>query len=1072
MQRSRTLRLWRIVLLAMTLAALAAGQLALDPVTAQTTPRPVIPAGEEWVFNWLADYSSHETLYSDGGVSGVMTLNSRTRGSARIRSRGDGYVDVSNYLNHATDEYRFHMSDSSPENCFIIDDYETVVEPGFLNGREFTMSMDPPAQQADGSWRFRLNDTLFRTNQSAYAPSIENSTYIGCRGGNYNEFRYRTEDPDVLWKLDDFVPYLESTNQNEFVTRASITKVGQPDQWGNVEVENLTGFITARRVSCPAGNGPFQANDPELRDMRVGVIEALPPSYVQPDPAADKVAYFAVLATCNGKPVQNAELKVYLDVVAGSGGHPELDGRPRGYLNGMKITSDEQFITVRTNDRGMAGFRVEPGRDTRNQRIWIAGEHTVTVESTRFPDARDEATARFKYHNLVQLPDDDGNRYRKLRADTFGYYDAYYATPATISRLIEPTSLGSLANLYQTDQVIQNGLRELDGKPAWPILPLMINDLSLPWGGLFPTIGWDEQRGRVIGKPWQPPHYTHLDGTVVDLSLPRSLFAGWPDAAEAYATHRAVLRNLAALHGRALSSTTLTYRINQTPLTAAAAANVQTQTAAPDLFVDAFTNAEVPAAAPGQPFTTTLSVGNLAGSASASGVSLTATLPADLEFVAAEPAPSSVNGRQLSWQLGELAPDRLALVQLTLRFAPNTAPASEVTLVAAAATTANEANPADNRTELALWSQAPGPDLVVTTNLPRIQLSSTAPATVTFEVANLGNQAAPASSLTLSSPSSMLIFPQPGSAAFNEVYTQTWDLATLAPGERRTITAQLAPLSGGTTPVSFTLEAATSATDLDLDNNQLTVQGRGGAPAYDLAVSLDVDGAANGQIRTGEALTLTLRYTNQGELPAPTSAVTLSLGSGLRLLGATPNPTNVTDAITATWQLGDLAPNASGTISLRVQADQLDALGTPVSALIREATLSLDRHGGNNRATVLLRERPAAPPFDEFEPPPAPPDTTITSGPSGIVTVTEASFSFTGNGGTGDLRFECSLDDASFAPCTSPANYTNLSLGTHRFRVRAVDANNQADPTPAEATWTIQAQPAERFMVYLPQVRR
>ncbi len=51
--------------------------------------------------------------------------------------------------------------------------------------------------------------------------------------------------------------------------------------------------------------------------------------------------------------------------------------------------------------------------------------------------------------------------------------------------------------------------------------------------------------------------------------------------------------------------------------------------------------------------------------------------------------------------------------------------------------------------------------------------------------------------------------------------------------------------------------------------------------------------------------------------------------------------------------------------------------------------------------------------------------------------------------------FECSLDNAAFAPCTSPKAYTNLAVGAHSFRVRAADEAENVDETPATHNWTI-----------------
>jgi hypothetical protein len=81
----------------------------------------------------------------------------------------------------------------------------------------------------------------------------------------------------------------------------------------------------------------------------------------------------------------------------------------------------------------------------------------------------------------------------------------------------------------------------------------------------------------------------------------------------------------------------------------------------------------------------------------------------------------------------------------------------------------------------------------------------------------------------------------------------------------------------------------------------------------------------------------------------------------------------------------------------------------------------------------------------------APPNTTITSGPSGPFNSTSAAFTYTSSevGST----FQCSLDGAAFGTC--PPSYTGLSQGSHSFRVRAIDAAGTIDPTPDLRTWTV-----------------
>lgn len=80
----------------------------------------------------------------------------------------------------------------------------------------------------------------------------------------------------------------------------------------------------------------------------------------------------------------------------------------------------------------------------------------------------------------------------------------------------------------------------------------------------------------------------------------------------------------------------------------------------------------------------------------------------------------------------------------------------------------------------------------------------------------------------------------------------------------------------------------------------------------------------------------------------------------------------------------------------------------------------------------------------------AAPETELTSGPMGDVTVgMQLSYVFTSTTGT---RFECRVDAAAFAACTSPHSITALA-GAHTFEVRALNEAGAADPTPATRSY-------------------
>jgi hypothetical protein len=86
-----------------------------------------------------------------------------------------------------------------------------------------------------------------------------------------------------------------------------------------------------------------------------------------------------------------------------------------------------------------------------------------------------------------------------------------------------------------------------------------------------------------------------------------------------------------------------------------------------------------------------------------------------------------------------------------------------------------------------------------------------------------------------------------------------------------------------------------------------------------------------------------------------------------------------------------------------------------------------------------------------------PPETTITSGPSGSTTDTTPTFTFSSS--ESGSSFRCRFDSQAFAPCSGPGAshtpFTPLSAGDHSFGVRAIDRAGNDDPTPASRTFTV-----------------
>jgi len=81
------------------------------------------------------------------------------------------------------------------------------------------------------------------------------------------------------------------------------------------------------------------------------------------------------------------------------------------------------------------------------------------------------------------------------------------------------------------------------------------------------------------------------------------------------------------------------------------------------------------------------------------------------------------------------------------------------------------------------------------------------------------------------------------------------------------------------------------------------------------------------------------------------------------------------------------------------------------------------------------------------------PSTAITSTPPALSTSASANFSFTSS--EAGSTFACGLDAGGMTSCESPKSFAGLGDGAHTFRVQAVDAAGNVDPSPAAYSWQI-----------------
>jgi hypothetical protein len=85
------------------------------------------------------------------------------------------------------------------------------------------------------------------------------------------------------------------------------------------------------------------------------------------------------------------------------------------------------------------------------------------------------------------------------------------------------------------------------------------------------------------------------------------------------------------------------------------------------------------------------------------------------------------------------------------------------------------------------------------------------------------------------------------------------------------------------------------------------------------------------------------------------------------------------------------------------------------------------------------------------------PDTTISSGPTGLTT--DPTFSFTSS--EEPASFECSVQApaaaSSYSPCSPPKTFTGLADGSYEVRIRSRDTAGNVDATPAIGGFTLDA---------------
>ncbi len=158
-------------------------------------------------------------------------------------------------------------------------------------------------------------------------------------------------------------------------------------------------------------------------------------------------------------------------------------------------------------------------------------------------------------------------------------------------------------------------------------------------------------------------------------------------------------------------------------------------------------------------------------------------------------------------------------------------------------------------------------------------------------------------------------------------------------------------------------------------------------------------------------------------------------------------PSGPTSDATPTFAFS--SSQAGSTFECRVDSGAWGSCSTPETT----ASLADGAHTFQVRATDPAGNVDSTPASRSFTVDTAAPQTTIDSGPSGLMS--DATPTFTFSSSQGGSTFECRIDAGAWASCSSAHTAASLADGAHTLEVRATDPAGNVDQTPASRSFTV-----------------
>jgi uncharacterized repeat protein (TIGR01451 family) len=910
-----------LIVMVVALTVLAGSVTASPPANTSriTASNPASQQATAWPNRWLV-YFSGDSQWSKSEAGTVEVENSRIQGTAHVSCDNLGL----NCLAFVSQSATYLYTSSSPDCDRFAITREWINNPGqwkVYDDNNWTMFV---YQRADNTYALSLPFTLSRPydvalHYSSFHPDC--TPFDGQTPGAVRDpwaplVRYDPGPHELTFTVPSMTFYVDRTWLDNSV---------QPPATRHYSIRAFPQY------GCQ-GSGPI------LDDAGVPIFIQLDSDF--PEILPDGAAIVTARVVCDGVPVKNAQVNFETQAAPDTGNHTHddtLTPRPNGCLDG--INRQDDFVPVITDDQGEAHVTFQPGTlEACGTPRGIAGRYRITARSARYPEISNQRFIDVARHDLG-LVLGDANTHICFRSPD--HTETLAVTGMTFG------SLGAIADNLDMWQVAENQARAAQHLPPWPLQFVPVGNMSLPEGGLFDA-----------NADWATPYQAHYNGSSIDF-LPGC----WTIDASQYKWLRDALIRVGSSYGQ----WSVGERSDVLGVLHLEVVQTQQQLLTPDApmpdvaaVVLLSGPTEQLAAAPGQTVTYTIGVDNMTGTADASNVTLTTTLPGGLNFINASPAPTRIIGGEIAWDVGTMLSGTLPqLYDVVAQVGAGVSPGTLLTVTAQATTSDSDANLANNQSDAGgLLIRPLGPDLTVRSSLADVDMTVDRPVTFTLDAINLGTAMAPNAALTLTLPASVTLRSATPITTSSSAGVSVWSLGDIAPGDVKTITATV-EFDGvlmnqvaldAITPsgqLTYTLRVGSAAVDIAPGDNTRQIVKPVELAGPDLAAWLNVDGIGTpGTIKAGQDLTYTINYGNWGNQIAHTTTLTLSLGSELNLVSAQPAPTRTMTATTFAgsvmgWDLGELNVDYSSAIQVRLHVVSVPAEGSFVSAAIQSADLDI-----------------------------------------------------------------------------------------------------------------------------------